>query len=319
MNFWKDLPKPFFVQAPMDDVTDTVFRRIIAKAGAPDVYFTEFTNTDGMTSKGRKHVEHRLLYTEGERPLVAQIWGNKPENYTKTVEILKEMKFDGIDINMGCPVKDVVKRGECSALILNPELAGKLIQATIDSASDIPVSVKTRIGFSKIQTEEWFSFLLQFPLAAITVHGRTTAEQSKVPAHWDEIGKVVELRNKLNPECLIIGNGDIKSRAQGLEMVQQYGMDGIMIGRGIFDNLWVFNKNIDSSTLSTKDKLALMREHIELFEKTWGRKKNYEVLKRFYKIYVSGLPNAADIRADLMKLRSVDETLQYLAKLEKSL
>lgn len=312
MNFWKDLPKPFFVQAPMDDVTDTVFRQIIALCGKPDVFFTEFTNTDGMCSKGRKHVEHRLYYTEKERPLVAQIWGNKPENYTKTVAILKEMKFDGIDINMGCPVKDVVRRGECSALIGNHELAGKLIQATIDAAGDTPVSVKTRIGIKNIQTEEWFSFLLQFKLATITVHGRTVAEQSKVPAHWDEIGKVAELRNKLNPDVLIVGNGDVKSREEGLEKAAVYGLDGIMIGRGIFDNLWIFNKDTKVEDISPKDKLDMMQKHIELFTTTWGQKKNYEILKKFFKIYVSGLPNATEIRTQLMQIHNPQETMDYI-------
>lgn len=313
MNFWKDLPKPFFVQAPMDDVTDTVFRQIIAMCGAPDVFFTEFTNTDGMCSKGRKHVEHRLFYTETERPLVAQIWGNKPENYTKTVAILKEKKFDGVDINMGCPVKDVVKRGECSALINNHELVGKLIQATIDAAgNDMPVSVKSRIGVKKIQTEEWYSFLLSFPLAAIIVHGRTTDEQSKVPAHWDEIGKVVELRDKLNPDVLIIGNGDVKSREDGLEKVKTYGLDGIMIGRGIFDNLWIFNKDRKVEDITAKEKLDMMQKHIELFTATWGPKKNYEILKKFFKIYVSGLPNATEIRTHLMQIHSPQETMDYI-------
>lgn len=318
MNFWNYLPKPFFIQAPMDDVTDTVFRQIIARCGKPDVFFTEFTNTDGMVSRGRKHIEHRLLFTKQERPIVAQIWGNKPINYTKTIAILKEMQFDGIDINMGCPVKDVVARGECSGLIANQKLAGEIIQATLDAVGDLPVSIKTRIGLGTIKTEEWFSFLLKFPLAAITIHGRTAAEQSKVPAHWDEIGKIVEIRNRMKSKTLIIGNGDIKSREEGLEKVKEYGVDGIMIGRGIFENLWVFNKDITVQSLSSKDKLKMMREHIELFEKQWGKKKNFEVLKKFFKIYVSGLPNATEVRTQLMLLKTVPDTLNFLQKLMDS-
>jgi len=165
-NFWKTLPRPFSVLAPMEDVTDSAFRRFIAKCGRPAVFYTEFTSTDGICSAGFSGVKHRLKYTEDERPLVAQIWGNNPDNYFKTCRILCEMGFDGIDINMGCPVPKVAKKGACSALIDNPDLARELIIAAKEAAGKIPISVKTRLGFKHLKTEEWGQTLLELKPAA---------------------------------------------------------------------------------------------------------------------------------------------------------
>ncbi len=311
---WQKLPKPFFVLAPMENVTDTVFRQIIIRCGRPDIFFTEFTNVDGMVSKGRDRVIHRLQFSEIERPIIAQIWGNNPDHYYEAVKLIKQMGFDGVDINMGCPANKVVAKGFCAGLIRNPDLAREIIVATKEAAGDLPVSVKTRIGYEKIQTEEWASFLLQFNLAALTIHGRTAAEMSKVPAHWEEIGKVVALRDKLKVNSVIIGNGDIKSREDGLTKFAAHHVDGLMVGRGIFDNLWLFNKDQSSELISHKDKLQLMIEHIKLFTKTWGKGKNYEILKKFYKVYVSGVPDAAQLRAELMSYKTTDETIDFLLK-----
>src|SRR3989344_5899284 len=233
-NIWQSLTKPFFVLAPMDDVTDTVFRQVVAVVSKPNLFFTEFTNVDGLQSVGREKVLTRLQHQKTERPLIAQIWGLNPENFCKSAQDISKMDFDGIDLNMGCPEHGTVKKGACSALINNPELAAQIIAATKKGAGDLPVSVKTRIGFSEIQTEEWCGFLLKQDIAVLTVHGRTVKEMSKVPAHWDEIGKVVKLRDKMGLKTLIIGNGDVENREDGLKKVQEYGVDGIMIGRGIF-------------------------------------------------------------------------------------
>ena len=218
----------------MEDVTDTVFRRIVAFCGRPDVFFTEFTSTDGLVSPGRLRVIERLEYTDEELPLVAQIWGNNPENYYKACQEIADRNFQGIDINMGCPVKKVAGKGCCSGLIDNPQLAGELIQAAKEGSKGLPVSVKTRLGYRKVQTEEWFSFLLEQDVPVITVHGRVAKHMSKYPADWDEIEKVVELRNQINPKTLIIGNGDVKSQAEITEKADSHGVDGVMIGRGIF-------------------------------------------------------------------------------------
>lgn len=314
-NFWQSLKKPFTVLAPMDDVTDTVFRRIVADCGRPDVFFTEFTNTDGLQSVGKDKVVQRLQYTEHERPLIAQIWGTNPEHYYKSAQMLVEMQFDGIDINMGCPERSIVAKGSCAALIKNPTLAKEIIHATKEGAGDLPVSVKTRIGYSKIQTEEWIGFLLEQDLPALTVHGRTQAEMSKVPAHWDEIAKVVELRNTINKNTIIIGNGDVARYQEALEKHKTYGVDGVMIGRGVFHNPWIFNPAVDPSTKSVKEKLTLLTQHITLFNDTWGKEKNFDIMKKFYKVYVSGFDNASSLRETLVEFRNAKDTLKYLQEI----
>ena len=300
----------------MEDVTDTVFRQIITDCGKPDVFFTEFTNVEGICSRGRHKVAKRLKFTDIERPIVAQIWGNDPKNYLETAKLIKEMKFDGIDINMGCPEKSIVKKGSCAALINNHSLAREIILATRAGAGGLPISVKTRIGIKNIQTEEWSTFLLNLNLQALIIHGRTALEMSDVPAHWEEIGKVVKLRDALNLKTLIIGNGDVKSMNDAMEKYEKYKVDGVMIGRGIFDNLWVFNKNINPNSISYQDKLKLLIKHIKLFDKTWGSRrlgtKNFSIMKKFYKIYISGMPDASNVRTELMKFRNAKETLEFL-------
>ena len=295
----------------MEDVTDTVFRQIVASCGKPDVFFTEFTNADGLCSKGREIVAKRLIFTKEERPIVAQIWGNNPENYYKSAKLIRVMGFDGIDINMGCPDKTVVKRGLCSGLINNPSLAEEIILAAREGAKGLPISVKTRIGYKNIETK-WIGFLLGLKLEAITVHARTVYEMSKVPAHWDEIGKVVKLRNSMKAKTLIIGNGDVKSIDEAQQKYKQYKVDGIMIGRGIFNNLWVFNRNINPKNIPYKEKLQLLIKHIELFDKTWGKTKNFAIMKKFYKIYISDVPDASDFRSKLMEFKTAHKTLRFL-------
>jgi len=227
--------------------------------------------------------------------------------------MLTDMKFDGIDINMGCPVRKIVSRGSCSALIRNPSLAAEIIQATKEGAGNLPVSVKTRIGFNEIQTQEWIGFLLSQNVAAMTIHGRTVKEMSKVPCHWDEIGKAVVLREKLKKDTLIVGNGDILSREEGLKMCEEYKTDGIMIGRGIFQNLWSFN-GTDPSPVPYQTKLQLLIDHISLFRETWGDKKPFDIMKKYYKIYINGTHNANNFRAELMELKSPEETIEWIQK-----
>lgn len=312
-SFWQQLPKPFFVLAPMEEVTDTVFRRIIRSCGRPDVMVTEFTSVEGLASEiGRSKVIHRLQYTPSEQPLVAQIWGITPEHYYQAGVYAREQGFVGLDINMGCPVKKVIKQGACSALIKNPQLASDIIQAAQEGAQDIPVSIKTRIGFSEIQTKEWIGFLLQHNLAALTIHGRTVKELSDYPAHWDEIGKVVELKNQAKVDTIIIGNGDINSYQQGLIMAEQYKVDGIMIGRGVFHNPWIFNPDIDPGTLSTETKVKKLIQHIQLFEKTWGQDKNFAVMKKCFKMYLNNFAGASEIRAKLMNCNTPTECITIL-------
>lgn len=303
-SFWQDLPRPFFILAPMDAVTDTVFRHVVDKAARPDVFFTEFTNTDGYCSpKGRHSTYSRLLFTEDEQPLVAQIWGTNPAHFAEMAQGLKEMGYQAIDINMGCPAKDVTKKGAGSALIQTPELAAEIIAAA--KTAGLPVSVKTRIGYRTKVTEEWLSFLLKQDIVALTVHGRTMKEMSKVPAHWDEIAKAVKLRDEIAPSTLIIGNGDVTDRAEGLQRIAETGVDGIMIGRGVFTNVFCFEENPREH--SQDELFDLLRMHLDLWEKTWKGEANFHALKRFFKIYVKGFAGASELREQLMNTADINE------------
>lgn len=273
-NIWNKLPKPIFVLAPMDDVTDTVFRQIIADCAPPDLYFTEFVNVDGLQSVGREKLVHKLRYTAKEKPIIAQVWGKNPDNYFKTTKDLIEMGFDGVDINMGCPVKAVVKDGCCVALVDDRILASEIITQTQKAAKGkIPVSVKTRIGNRSVDMN-WIEFLLSHNLEALTVHGRTGKQMSKVPADWDKIGEARELRDRLSPATKIIGNGDVMSRAEGLKLADKYNLDGVMIGRGIFQDPFVFANSLSSESpwqdYSKEQKIKLYKKHVQLFAKTWN-------------------------------------------------
>lgn len=263
----------------MDGVTDVVFRRVVAKAARPDVFFSEFTNAAAFFSDfGRKSTEGRLAFTPDEQPLVAQIWGTNPEHFAFMARGLAKMGFAGIDINMGCPVKDVIKTGGGSALIEQPELAAKLIAAAKEGG--LPVSVKTRIGFKSIKAEEWIGFLLRQNLAALTVHGRTQKQMSKVPADWNAVAAAVELRNQIAPQTLIIGNGDVANHTDGLILAKKTGADGIMIGRGVFANPFCFES--ESNVHSRQELLDLLNYHLNLAENS-THKMPFAPLKRFLK------------------------------------
>ncbi|MEK7154517.1 MAG: tRNA-dihydrouridine synthase family protein, partial [Patescibacteria group bacterium] len=261
MNLWQRLAKskkPFLALAPMEEVTDTVFRQMVARVARPDVMFTEFTNVDGLQSAGREKLIHRLKFTEEERPIVAQIWGKDPKNFYEATKLIKELRFDGVDINMGCPDKDVVKGGCGIALINNRSLAEEIIAAVREGVGDLPVSVKTRIGLNKIQTEDWCGWLLEQKLDALTVHGRTAKEKSDVPTHWDEIAKVVSLRDQSKSKTLIIGNGDVKNALDARRYALDASVDGVMIGRGIFENIAAFSAK--GQVLSAKENTNLLQK-----------------------------------------------------------
>lgn len=320
-NFWKSFDGPVFSLAPMEDVTDTVFREIVMGTALPgklNVVFTEFTSVEGMNHPvGRERVSERLIVNDSERELlkrlniklVAQIWGRNPEIYSSVAKYITEnYDFDGLDINMGCPVKKVFKIGACSALIGEPNLAKEIILATKE-ATHLPVSVKTRTGIKEHQTEEWISELLDVDPAAIILHGRTQRMQSEGDASWEEIRKAVELRNRLKPEIPFHGNGDVFSYERGLKRIAESGVDGIMIGRGIFQSPWFFNP--EKTEITKEERIEKLIEHTKLFEKTWSPKKNFNILKRFYKIYLNSFPGAAKLRADLMKVEDYEDVYKY--------
>ena len=314
-NFWAELPKPFFVLAPMEDVTDVVFRHVVKAAGAPDVFFTEFTNSDSYCHPdGKESVRGRLVFTEDEQPLVAHIWGDKPEFFREMSLGLAEMGFKGIDLNMGCPVPNVAGRGKGSGLILRPEVAAELIAAA--KAGGLPVSVKTRLGYSDLaEHEAWLTHLLEQEIANLSIHLRTRNEMSKVDAHWEMIPQVLAIRDRVAPNTLITINGDIPDRQTGLELAEKYGVDGIMIGRGIFKNPFAFEKEPKEHTAT--ELLGLLNMQLDLqdeYAKVIPR--SIVGLHRFFKIYVKGFPGASDLRVKLMTTKSTEEVRAILADYE---
>lgn len=321
-NFWTELPQPIFTLAPMEDVTDTSFRQLVMEVSDPaffHVIFTEFTSTDGLCHPvGRPNVISRLQINDSEREvlrrkgfkIVAQIWGANPEKFHEATRLIcTEMDFDGIDINMGCPVKKIVKQGGCSALIGQPLLAAEIIQATKEAAN-IPVSVKTRTGIKKHDTENWIGFLLEQNPAAIILHARTQKDMSEVDADWREIAKAVEVRNATGKNIPLLGNGDVMSVEDALQKCANTGANGVMVGRGIFHNPWFFNQ--PQPEITTSDKLDLLWRHVELFTKTWDEQRNFAVLKRFFKIYTNNFKGAARLRAALMETNNAAEVRKVL-------
>ena len=295
---------PTFSLAPMNDVTDTVFRQIVASCAAPDLFFTEFVSVDGLSSKGGQSIESKLKFCDEDKNLVVQLWGMKPENYESQSAMLAMRGYVGIDINMGCPVDKIIKRGACSALINNRELARDIIKATQNGAGEIPVSVKTRIGYDSIDLS-WIEFLFEQNLHALTVHGRTVEELSKVPNHWEIYETIVNMRDEISPKTKLIANGDVKSRQHGLELAEKLNLDGLMIGRAIFDNPYVFSSQNTWEDSTPTEKIQLYGNHIDLFDKTWDGNKNPEILKKFAKVYITGFNGAHRIREDIMNQRTI--------------
>lgn len=312
VNFWKDLPKPFLALAPMENVTDFVCREIFSELPRPDVFFTEFTSAQGLFSEGRNETIQKLKYSKNQRPIVAQIWGTSPEILYKAAALVQENKFDGIDINMGCPDKTVVKNGAGSALIKNHALTKEIIHAVKAGANDLPVSVKTRIGFDEDKTEEWISFLLKQNINALTIHGRLATQMSKGCANWEEIACAVKIKNQISPETLIVGNGDIESFTQADEMHKKCKVDGIMIGRGIFSNPWVFERSRDIKMRQKEEYIEILLKHMKLYNNTWGKTKNFEVMKKFFKMYVKDFPGANKLRQKLMETKNSSQVEEIL-------
>ncbi len=314
-NIYNQLKSPFTVLAPLDDVSDVVFREIISDCAKPDLFFTEFVNVDGLQSVGREKLLHKLWKTDRDNPIIAQLWGKNPDNYYKTARELIDMGFAGVDINMGCPDKAVIKNGCCVALINNRELAKDIIDATKAGASNtIPVSVKTRLGFNDIDLT-WHEFLFNQGLDALYIHGRTKKEMSLVPAHWDVINQIRIIRDEISPTTKVIGNGDIKNRVEALDYAKRYQLDGIMIGRGIFDNPYAFSDDSNQwLAKSREDKVALYKKQVELFKDTYkNNQRNFSTLKRFAKVYINNFNGANLLRDQVVNQKSIDDLLTVLS------
>ncbi|MFH1402600.1 MAG: tRNA-dihydrouridine synthase [Patescibacteria group bacterium] len=337
-NFWEKLSekkKPFFCLAPMADVTDSAFRQIITRCGKPDVFFTEFVSCDGLCSVGQEKLLKDLEFAEIERPLVVQLFGARPENFYKSAQLVAKLGFDGIDINMGCPQKNILKQGAGADLIQHFDLAKEIIRATKKGAGKLPVSIKTRIGFNKNEIEKWLPILLAEKPVAVTIHGRTKKEMSKIPAHWDIIERGVAIAK--GSGVLIIGNGDVKSVEDGERQARASGVAGVMIGRAIFGNPWLFN--LEALLPNKNEKLKVLLEHLKLFEKlygetekketrnkfqetkkivgrvpkpTVGRSKPFNLMKKHIKSYLTGFDGAKELRLKLMEASNGEEAKNIL-------
>lgn len=325
LGFWEKLKQrasgePLAVLAPMANVTDAAFRRIIAKYGKPDVFWTEFVSVEGLLSRGREALLLDFMFSKEEHPIVAQIFGGRPEQFFEVGKLCKELGFDGVDINMGCPDKGVEKSGGGAALIKNPKIAQEIIRATMDG-SGLPVSVKTRIGYNKDEIDTWIPAILETKPAALTVHLRTRKEMSFVPARWEEMPRIKVLRDKISPETVLLGNGDVLTVADAREKAKQYGIDGVMIGRGIFGNPFLFAEQKRPAKPgeaghayipTTEEKLRVCLEHTKLFIEIFGSKKHFDIMKKHYKAYINGFDGAKELRVKLMEAKDVSEVEQIL-------
>lgn len=336
-NFWEKLNKPFFCLAPMADVTDAAFRAVISKYGKPDVTWTEFVSADGLMSGGRDILKRDLEYSKNERPIVAQIFTSNPEKMEGAAALVQELGFDGLDINMGCPDKTIEKQNAGASMMKNPDLAVEIIRAAKRGAPNLPISVKTRLGYNKIEIESWIPKLLNEDLAALTVHLRTRKEMSLVPAQWEIMPKIIEMRNRLAPNTLIIGNGDVIDLEDARKKTETSGCDGVMLGRAIFGNPWLFAKRAPQEKASlekhenfllkifsvrrrrnsqgfsqelfptVREKLKVLIEHTNLFEKKFNGVKSFAVMKKHFKAYVNGFDGAKELRVKLMETENATE------------
>lgn len=317
-SFWNGLKKPLFVVAPMADVTDAAYRKLIAEYGKPDVTWTEFVSADGLyhtrEKKGMKDQENPLmrdlLYSEAERPIVAQLFSARPEMMQYAATLCAELGFDGVDINMGCPDKSIEKQGAGAAMMKNPEHAKAVIRAAKESG--LPVSLKTRIGYNQETMDEWLPVVLSENPAVLTVHLRTRKEMSNVPAHWDLMPRAVALRDRYSPETLIFGNGDVKDMEDARQKVEAYGCDGVMLGRAIFGNPWVFAGRA-LEDISKEERLEALLKLAQYFSEL-APAKHFHILKKHFKAFVHGWPGAAELRAELMNTNSKEELEAILSR-----
>ncbi|OGB75573.1 hypothetical protein A2476_04415 [candidate division CPR3 bacterium RIFOXYC2_FULL_35_7] len=301
----------------MEGVTDTVLRQMICKTGKPDLFFTEFVNCDGLTSEGRDVVQRRLKFEKHEKPLILQLWGSNPDTFYEAAKLVSDFGFDGIDINMGCPQKDVMQHQAGAALIDKYDTVKEIIAAVKKGAPNLPISIKIRLGIKNNNILPWVNFLLEHQIQALTIHGRSVKEGFSGLVHWDKIGEIVKLRDSMNLNTIIIGNGSIKNLGQGFDIVKQLNLNGFMIGREILRNPWVFDDCINPNMVTLGKRLDLLQKHILLYVKTWGKTKNFANLRKFYTMYLSGFPGASNLRQQLMQQNSIEKSMQLLKNYRK--
>ncbi len=312
-DFWQNLPRPIFVLAPMSGVTDAAFRRIWSKYGKPHVIMTEFVSCDGLCSSGRESLLHDLWYSVEERPIVAQIFSSNPDNIERAATLVAELGYDGIDINAGCPDRSVEKQGAGAALTREPALLRDIVLAARRGSGGLPISVKTRLGYDRIDFCEWIPAVLEAEPAALTVHARTRAELSRVPAHWEVMGEIADCVRRTGSKTPILGNGDVTSLAEGRELAARHDLDGIMVGRGVYGNPWFFNPQVDDASIPLREKLRVMLEHTHLYLRIFGERKSFMVMRKHYKAYATGFPGAKELRMQLLESHDVEEVEALVA------
>lgn len=319
-NFWTQLARPLFVLAPLADVTDPAFRKLIAKyskPAGPAVFWTEFVSADGLAlapEEGRRKLMRDLEFSEAERPIVAQFFTATPKHMEAAAALARELGFDGVDINMGCPANTIVWQGAGANLIKNPPLALEIIAAAKQGAGDLPVSVKTRLGYNKDEIESWIPTLLSAEPAALTLHARTKKEMSKVPAHWGRVKDAVKIRNELQSSALILGNGDARDLDDAKEKAVASGADGVMLGRAIFGRPWLFQCSAELQNKSIEERLHIAVEHTKLFEEMLGDVKSFAIMKKHFKAYVEGFPGAKELRMELMETQNAAQVEQVISR-----
>lgn len=314
MSIYETLEKPILSLSPMEDVTDTVFRQMVASIQRPDLFYTEFVNVEGLNSIGRDKVMHRLKYDPLEKPIVVQLWGTNPDNYYYAARFVKSLGFDGIDINMGCSVKNVTSKFNGSGMInADRGFVKEIIDSTREGGGGLPISVKTRLGWDDYDME-WIRFLLEQNLDVLSIHCRTAIGFRSKKIMWSRITPCVDLRNEMKKKTLIFGNGEIQSLKQANEYAEKFNVDGVMIGRAAINNPWVFSGRED---VLLKESYETLRRHVLLFKDTWGDSKDFNMLKKFVKSYVSGFVGSQEIRNDLMESKSIDELLERVETLLK--
>lgn len=311
-SFWDTLPVPFVALAPMDGITDPVFRQIVTQAGKPDVLFTEFVSADGLVSAGRDRLTRHLLFQQNEHPIVAQLFGNNPDHFYQAAKLVRSLGFDGVDINMGCPDNNVVKRGGGAGLIKTPDIAQAVIRAVKKGAKSLPVSVKTRIGYDTEQVSDWIPFLLSQNITTLSVHLRTLRQMYRGPAQWGHMKTIMEMRDAAGVSTKIIASGDIQNLEDIKRLHAMYGCDGYMIGRAALRNPWVFYTKKGREEVSVKERLETFLKHIRLFQATWKEERNPSELKKFCTMYTHAIPNATAFRTHFMNLKTREEFQAFI-------
>ena len=311
-SFWDKLPVPFVALAPMDGITDPVFRQIVTQAGKPDVLFTEFVSADGLVSAGRERLTRHLLFQQNEHPIVAQLFGSNPDHFFEAAKLVQSLGFDGVDINMGCPDNNVVKRGGGAGLMKTPQIAAAVIGAVKEGAGGLPVSVKTRIGYDDVQVGEWIPFLLSQNIAVLSVHLRTLRQMYKGNARWEYMKTIMNMRNSAGVSTKIIASGDIQNLEDIKRLHALYGCDGYMIGRAALRNPWVFHIKRGMEEVPVKERLEIFLKHIRLFQATWKEERNPSELKKFCTMYTHAMPNATAFRTHFMNLKTREEFQAFI-------